>query len=227
MTDDAAVLDRPVWSALQGRDAEYALGSANALRYRADVSPFAAISGPSVGQALDELAAFASAERPVALFDAGPLSGWTPVVSLRVLQMTAPRVAPPRRGPGQTVALGEGDIGDMVELAAISKPGPFHERTVELGGYLGVRDNGRLIAMGGERMHPTGWSEISAVCTHPAYRGRGLGARVLMAVADKIRAREERPFLHVALDNSGAIRLYKALGFEGRREFTFDVVYPG
>jgi predicted GNAT family acetyltransferase len=109
----------------------------------------------------------------------------------------------------------------MLALVERTKPGPFLPRTIELGTYLGIRRAGALVAMAGERLHPPGWTEISAVCTDPGHRGQGLGTRLVHAVAAGIRARDETPFLHAAATNTSAIRLYESLGFRLRKEVTF------
>jgi predicted GNAT family acetyltransferase len=114
----------------------------------------------------------------------------------------------------------------MLDLVRRTRPGPFEKRTYLLGGYLGIRRGGALVAMAGERMHPPGWTEISAVCTDPAQRGQGLAARLTLAVAAGIRDRGDVPFLHTGADNAPAIRLYEVLGFTLRRETSFDVVRP-
>jgi predicted GNAT family acetyltransferase len=108
----------------------------------------------------------------------------------------------------------------MLELTARTQPGPFLPRTIELGTYLGIRRDGRLVAMAGERLHPAGWTEISAVCTDEAWRGQGLSSRLILALGAGIRARGEIPFLHVLTTNP-AIGLYKKLGFRDRRALLF------
>jgi predicted GNAT family acetyltransferase len=120
--------------------------------------------------------------------------------------------------------LGNDDVPEMLELVAAAQPGPFLSRTVEFGGYVGVRHEGRLIAMAGERMRPDGHAEISAVATHPAHRRQGLGESLVRTVAAGILGRGEIPFLHVATDNSRAIALYERLGFTVRREVAILVV---
>jgi predicted GNAT family acetyltransferase len=133
-----------------------------------------------------------------------------------MLAETVERVSDP-----EIVRLGPGDASEMVELAARTRPGPFEARTHEFGGYLGVRREGVLVAMAGERLHPPGWVEISAVCTDEAVRGQGLASRLVRAVASSISARGDRPMLHVATSNTAAIALYERLGFRTRCEVGF------
>lgn len=121
----------------------------------------------------------------------------------------------------EAVRLGPADVPDMLDLVERTQPGPFEPRTVELGTYLGIRRDGALVAMAGERLHPPGWTEISAVCTDPGHRGEGLATRLILAVAHGIRERGETPFLHTAASNTGAIRLYESLGFRLRRRVRF------
>ncbi|GMA85333.1 hypothetical protein GCM10025868_05830 [Angustibacter aerolatus] len=121
------------------------------------------------------------------------------------------------------VRLTAADVPEMLALVERTRPGPFLPRTIEMGTYLGVRREGRLVAMAGERLHPPGWTEISAVCTDESARGQGLATRLVLAVAHGIRERGETPFLHAAGDNTNAIRLYESLGFRLRRRTTFQV----
>ncbi|WP_315899315.1 GNAT family N-acetyltransferase [Rhodococcus rhodochrous] len=109
----------------------------------------------------------------------------------------------------------------MVELVERTRPGPFWPRTPQLGTYLGIRHHGVLVAMAGERLHPPGWTEISAVCTAPEARGQGYASCLVQALSSRISARSERAFLHVVRSNISAIRLYSDLGFRPRREVTF------
>jgi predicted GNAT family acetyltransferase len=136
--------------------------------------------------------------------------------------------APPTPSGGDTpveiVTLGPADVPGMMDLVEASRPGPFLERTVEFGGYRGVRESGRLVAMAGERLRPPGHAEISAVTTDPDHRRRGLARRLVLAVADDIVRRGETPFLHASATNVNAIRLYEALGFTLRRTITFQVL---
>ncbi len=119
--------------------------------------------------------------------------------------------------------LGQADVQEMLDLARRTKPGPFLPRTVEMGTCPGIRRGGALVAMAGERLHPPGWTEISAVCTDEAWRGRGLASRLVLAIVAGIRARGELPFLHAVATNVNAIRLYEELGFRLRRYTVFSV----
>jgi ribosomal protein S18 acetylase RimI-like enzyme len=124
----------------------------------------------------------------------------------------------------EAVRLGPGDVPEMLDLAARTRPGPFLPRTGELGVYLGIRRGGALVAMAGERLHPPGWTEISAVCTDERWRGRGFASRLVRVLVAGIRARGEIPFLHAVINNTGAIGLYEALGFRLRRTTAFSAV---
>jgi predicted GNAT family acetyltransferase len=116
------------------------------------------------------------------------------------------------------------DVPEMLALVGRTRPGPFLPRTIEMGTYVGLRRGGSLVAMAGQRLNPAGWTEISAVCTEAELRGQGIGTRLVRAVSAAIRDREERPFLHAAATNVGAIRLYRSLGFELRRTVSFTGV---
>ncbi|MGW5852498.1 GNAT family N-acetyltransferase [Streptomyces sp. NPDC055254] len=219
---DAEVLDNPVWAALTGphRDvAEYGPGGL-AARYRADATPFGALADPADPRAWADLAALAGPGEGV--FVTGlltPPPGWETVMSIPGVQLDG-RAVRAEAAP-EAVPLGPADVPEMLELVELTRPGPFLDRTVELGTYLGIRHGGRLVAMAGERMRPTGWSEISAVCTRPEHRGRGLAARLIRAVAAEVRERGDSPFLHAAADNTGAVRLYESMGFTLRRHPLF------
>jgi predicted GNAT family acetyltransferase len=115
-------------------------------------------------------------------------------------------------------------VPEILDLVARTEPGPYLPRTVEMGTYLGIRHDGRLVALAGERLHPPGWTEISAVCTDPDHRGRGLATRLVRAVAAGIRERGDHPFLHAAATNTTAIRLYESIGFTLRARTVFSLV---
>ena len=124
----------------------------------------------------------------------------------------------------EAVRLGAADVPEILDLVARTNPGPFRPRTIELGTYLGFRHDGALVALAGERLHPAGWTEISAVCTDPAYRGRGLASRLVSAVGAEIADRGDRVLLHALATNLTAIALYLSLGFRLRRLTDFHAV---
>ncbi len=214
------VLDNAFWHSLSGDHAALAERVGRAARYRPEVSVFAGL------EATDDERAWADAARLVGpggrIVTAGvtaPPAGWENTFSLNGVQMVATAL---RGEPDpEAVRLGPADVPEMLDLIARTDPGPFRERTIELGTYLGIRHDGALVAMAGERLSPPGWTEISAVCTDPAYRGRGLAARLVRAVAAGIEARGRTPFLHAAAENVNAIRLYEKLGFTARRSIVF------
>jgi ribosomal protein S18 acetylase RimI-like enzyme len=216
--DVAHPLDNPLWAALTGPQAHLAERRGRAARLPADVSPFAAVADET-GWA--DLAALVGPGGTAVVVDAPaqPPPGWELVGAIPGVQMdgSAFEAAP----DPEAVVLGRADVPEMLDLVARTRPGPFLPRTITLGTYLGIRRGGALVAMAGERMRPPGWTEISAVCTDPAYRGQGLAGRLVRAVAVGIRRRGDVPFLHTAADNHVGQRLYAHLGFTRRREILF------
>ena len=213
------VLDRPVWHALSTRLAAFAEGNGRARRFLRDVNVFAAARDDEAAS-LNALAALVPADGPVVLIQAGesPLPpGTAAMVEMAGVQMVAEKVEPLDAG-GRIVELTAADARQMLELAALTQPGPFLPRTHELGAFFGVKDGARLVAMAGERMKLPGFTEVSGVCSHPDVRGRGLAGELSRVVATRILARGEVPFLHAYATNSRAIRLYESLGFRLRCE---------
>jgi len=214
-------LDNPVWHALTGPQAEFSEGSSLALRYQADVAVFAALPdevGPDAWSALGTLAGPGGG---CVVFRPGAVAvapGWEIALRMPTLQMVA--TEPIGRPDPELTRLGPVDAADMLALVERTRPGPFAKRTVELGTYLGWRTaDGRLVAMAGERLHPAGYTELSAVCTDADARKRGLATRLMRAIAAGIEDRGETPILHVLADNHAAIRVYEALGFATRAAF--------
>jgi ribosomal protein S18 acetylase RimI-like enzyme len=216
-------LDNPVRSSLAGPHARFAERRGNVLRYPVDVSPFLAL--PDQPDAADwaDAAALAGPGALIALAGVRVPApdGWQVTLIGEGVQLVEVDVE--AAVDSEAVRLGPGDVAEMLELAGRTKPGPFLPRTVELGSYLGIRRGGTLVAMAGERLHPPGWTEISAVCTDDAWRGRGFASRLVRALVAGIRARGETAFLHAVSDNP-AIGLYEALGFRLRRGTVFSAV---
>ncbi|AEN08284.1 MULTISPECIES: GNAT family N-acetyltransferase [unclassified Streptomyces] len=221
-------LDNPVRSSLTGPHAHFAERRGRVLRYRPDITPWAALPDAPGAEDWADAAALAGPGGGVTLtaFREPPPAGWEIVFHADGVQMVDDGMD---TGPdAEAVLLGPRDVPDMLELVARTRPGPFLPGTVELGTYLGVRREGVLVAMAGERLHPPGWTEISGVCTDESVRGQGLATRLIRAVAHGIRERGETPFLHAASSNTGAVRLYESLGFRLRRRTAFlSALVPG
>jgi ribosomal protein S18 acetylase RimI-like enzyme len=218
------ILDNPVWAALTGPHARFAEVDGAAARYEADLTPFAALADDADPRAWADLATLIGPGRSALL--TGPAlrapDGWEVLGADEGVQLVD--VAVEAEPDAEAVLLGDSDFADMLDLVTRTRPGPFLPRAMELGAFLGIRRDGKLIAMAGERIQPPGWTEISAVCTDPDHRGQGLAARLVRAVAAGIRGRGDTPMLHAAATNVGAIRLYQALGFEPRTRTRFAVV---
>ncbi|MDX3855126.1 GNAT family N-acetyltransferase [Streptomyces sp. AK02-01A] len=218
---EAHPLDSPARAALTGPHAHFAERRGRLLRYPPDVSPWLALPDEPDDDDWADAAALAGPGGSIALagFRVPPPDDWE--ITFRadgVQYVDAGLVTAPDE---EAVRLGPADVPEILDLVERTRPGPFMARTIEMGTYLGIRREGRLVAMAGERMRPPGWTEISAVCTDQEFRGQGLAARLILAVAHGIRTRGETPFLHAAADNTGAIRLYEALGFRLRRPTAF------
>lgn len=219
-------LDRPIWSALTTRQAGIAERVCEAVRLRPDYGVFAA-------------AADASENSRIALnyLDCGSEGLWllerdevTPPPGLLVVHHTVPCVqmiadhVVASKPDFEVERLTEADAPDMFALARLTEPGPFFEHTHRMGNFIGVKQEGRLVAMAGERLRPEGFTEVSGVCTHPDFRGRGYAGGLMRIAAARILARDETPFLHSYADNEGVIALYEKLGFRLRSPMNLTVL---
>ncbi|WP_190276773.1 GNAT family N-acetyltransferase [Catenulispora acidiphila] len=220
-SDLSHVLDDPARHALLGPHAEFAERVGDVLRYPPEMSFFTSLPPrPTEADWRDAAKLLGPGGILTAASDAVPdRPGWEVVMALPGVQLVDDGIA--AASDPEAVRLTAADVPEMTALVEHAKPGPFRSRTIEMGTYLGIRQEGRLVAMAGTRLHPPGHAEISAVCTHADFRGRGLAARLVLAVAHDIRSRGEIPFLHAAADNTAAIRLYEALGFRLRRTVVF------
>jgi len=223
--DDALL--RPVWNMLTGPQAALAQGGDLAVRIDPGYGPFAALRDRS-DEALAALAGLVSPGELVWLVETGewPVPpGFALARTVVVVQMVADSPALLQAGDVEAVLLGETDAAAMSEIALSTKPGPWGEKTRHYGAFYGVRRDGRLAAMAGERMRPTaGLAELSGVCTWPEYRGQGLAARLIRRVMAGFTARGDVPFLHSYAANTGANALYESLGFKTRREMVVTVL---
>ncbi|MFE0515902.1 GNAT family N-acetyltransferase, partial [Streptomyces sp. NPDC058964] len=190
------VLDNPALAALTGPHAHFAERRGRVLRYPVDVSPWLALPAEPDADDWADLAALAGPGAEVSLpgFRGRVPDDWEIIYRIEGVQLVDDGLA--ATPDVEAVRLGPADVPEMLDLVERTQPGPFLPRTIELGDYLGIRRDGALIAMAGERLRPPGWTEISAVCTDPAFRGEGLATRLILAVAHRIRERGDTPFLH-------------------------------
>jgi len=217
----AHMLDNPVWHSLTTQHAGLALTADGAARYPAAIVPFAAIAEPSARASHQLTSLIHDAE---SVFVVGvapePPPGWQLEPKKSVLQMICNTRAPDLRGPPVTT-MTAAQAPDMLALTDLVFPGFFRPRTLEMGSYFGIYDGPRLAAMAGERMRLDGYQELSAVCTHPDYTGRGYAQRLLAILCNSAFDRGFTPFLHVYADNTRAIGVYRKLAFVDRTMLPF------
>ena len=222
-------LDNVIWQALTTRQAGFSQVSGSARKFLSDVGPLSAF-GDGVAHGFESLAALLGDQDVGVLFLEHPYEareGWEWIAGATLVQMVGDHAIEPvtdSNGRHELVELGLCDSPEMIELTHLTKPGPFGRRTHELGTYLGIRNGNKLVAMAGERLKVPGFTEVSAVCTHPDYLGRGYARTLMLEVMRRIRDRDETPFLHVRGDNDRAIALYERLGFRTRWTGHFAVL---
>lgn len=210
-------LDRPVWASLTYAS-HLGEGDDFAKRYQRDINMFASTRDESVASlaALRDLvregeSVFLTQVPEICIPD-----GLIVVRAAQAVQMLATRPIEQHTTDSDHIELGDADALEMLALAQLTEPGPFLARTHTMGRFVGVRIDGRLAAMAGERMRFPGFTEVSGVCTHPDFRGQGLAKRLSSVIASAIQQRGDQPFLHAWTSNRAAIALYESLGFEFR-----------
>jgi len=214
-------LDNPAWSALTSCHAHLAQGRGSARRYPDAIAPIGAVARAE-REALDRLAALVPPGEWISL--PATLDGLVPLVgalftlrfATHLVQMVCARPPAPPAADVELVRLNEADVPEMLDLARLAQPGPFRTHTITFGLYVGVRVNGVLAAMGGQRMHLPGYREVSAICTRQEFRGRGFARAIVARLAAAILDEGLTPFLHVQQDNLAALALYRTLGFVER-----------
>jgi len=222
---DLALLDRPIWSALTTRQRGLAQGGERALRYPSAIGPFADMIDMSAAS-FAALGQLMSPSEYVVLFTHDTVTapaGFKVLLAETGEQMIGTAAESPLHD-AEIVTLGADDVPAMMALTELTKPGPFGKRTHELGTFLGIRVGSELVAMAGERLKPGNHTEMTAICVHPAHRGRGYAQALLGAIARQIVARGEIPFLHVFSNNASAIALYQRQGMRIRRRLHVTVL---
>lgn len=210
------ILDRPVWNTLATCHARFSMGGDRARRFAPDISPLAGTRDDTP----ESLAALGELEGPLWLLQADPIvlpDNLVAVTTFLGVQMVLDNLVDVALDP-RIQPLTADDAPAMLALATLTKPGPFERRTHLLGNFFGIKENGVLLAMAGERMRLDGYTEVSGVCTHPDARGRGFARALSALVARRIVERGDTPFLQAWATNAPAIALYESLGFRIRRE---------
>ena len=209
-------LDNPIWASLHSRHADVARISGNVARYPPDIAPFIAGAAAATDAAAGLLTL--APERDT-VFGLGPrprLSDeWSLKSGILLAQMVCEQVLPVEPGP-DILPLGDAHRDDVLALTALVYPHYFRPRTMALGHYIGIYVDGRLAAMAGERLATAEFQEISAVCTHPDFLGRGYARRLMAWLGNDILAQGRTPFLHVSYENSRAKQLYDRMGYRER-----------
>lgn len=219
-------LDRPVWSSLCSFHLQLSVGDDRARRYQSDINLFASASDDT-DSALSALGTLVGPGARVFVLQVPEIivpPELTAIKRARGVQMIATKLERIEDRRAEMISLTDADASDMLALASLTEPGPFLERTHVMGSFLGIRVSGRLVAMAGERFRFPGFTEVSGVCTHPDFRGRGFARALSAEVARRIESRGDRPFLHAWKTNSAAIALYESLGFELRAEVDVAVL---
>lgn len=223
------ILDNMIWNAITTGNNDIAIVDGDVGYYQPDIAPFAGLKELNQ-ENLDKLSAIVPTGNRVAIGYPDTLSldenKWTTLQHMDVTQMAYenPVASFTTSASPLIVPLGDEHIPAMLELTALTKPGPFLQRTILFGNYFGIFVDGRLAAMAGQRMHPVPYMEVSAVCTHPDFRGHGYARALMLQVMKLIIDNSFTPFLHVLTSNTSAISLYQFIGFQIRKRFYIDVV---
>ncbi|MDE1153619.1 MAG: GNAT family N-acetyltransferase [Micavibrio sp.] len=221
-----SLLDNPIWHALTGLQANLGVRLPAAARFDKAVSPFAGLDLDKP-EAIVELRKLFDAKDTLALFTPTgvELAGaWAVDRAMTIEQMVLNDMASIPAAEDDIVPLGEADAAQMLELTGMCKPGPFLPKTYMMGNFYGVKSaDGKLVSMAGQRLSVEGFTEISAVCTHPDFRGKGYSRVLIMKVAAEIFARGKMPFLHVAHGNDAKF-LYEKIGFKVRKDIHLTVL---
>jgi GNAT superfamily N-acetyltransferase len=219
------LLDNITWHTLSGHHARFATGTNVARRYAPGFSPIMAFADAAHPR-FDALAPFCEfGEQFYCDGWSGSVPfGWQMNAESTMFKMVWEGAMPPQDTAPEAVRLEQEQVAQALELTALTHPGPFGPRTIELGDYFGLFEDGQLVAMAGERMYAGTLREISGVCTHPDFQGQGLASRLMQKLIRLQMQRDEQPFLHVMRDNLAARRLYERMGFRNYRESVVRVV---
>ena len=219
------LLDNIMWHTLAGPHARHSLGTPTVRRYAEGFSPLLGLAHPAAPDFSGLEQYCQPGEHFYCAGWSGPVpGGWQVEAESTMFQMVWQADPPAEDEAADATRLGPRHVGQALELAGLTRPGPFGPRTIELGDYFGYFEGDQLVAMAGERLRAGAWREVSGVCTRPGFQGRGLARRLMLKLVRRQLQRGERPFLHVMRDNLGARRLYERMGFANHRETVVRVV---
>ncbi|SDE44168.1 FR47-like protein [Dyadobacter soli] len=220
------ILDNPAWHALRTHNRALGHVHESSAYFLPEVSPFAAVEGPALDglPALHEAIPFDHNVIFVSNENVEVPAPWQVLAAVPGYQMLYNGPANPVSDGPVTIPLTTEHVPEMLALTSLTAPGPFSIGTIRFGHYEGIFDNARLVAMAGQRMHPEGYAEISAVCTHPDHLGKGYARHLLLRQVNRIQQAGEQPFLHVRADNARAIGVYESLGFVIRTQIFYYVL---
>lgn len=212
------VLNNPVWNAMNSGNSEITSGGISAKSFLPNISPFVGLKDFSK-ETFDELTTMPTEKTIVTVTShyGMPTDSFEVIQREKILQMVFTKQSMEPRDTN-SIRLENAHIPAMLELADLTRPGPFLNQTIRFGNYFGIFNSGKLAAMAGRRFHPAGFIEISAVCTHPEFAGKGYAGGLIINEAQRILAEGCTPFLHSRPNNKNAIRLYEKLGFTVHQE---------
>lgn len=221
----AHVLDNPVWTALSGRQKRFNIGDEQLKYFSADMASFVGLQHWN-----DQDLAILAERLPAGRTFSVPMSQPVPIpdcfeilFEIPLYQMVCPVLQKQALPVLPLQKLGKKQLQQMLDLTALTKPGPFYEHTMDFGNYYGIMEGNRLLAMTGERMKARGFTEVSAICTQPDQVGKGYASILLQHACERIFSKGEQPFLHVRQDNPSALHVYKKFGFEVRTEIYYAI----
>jgi predicted GNAT family acetyltransferase len=220
------VLDNPIWHALCTRLEQLNRGNSRVRYFDAAVSPFVSMDSWDADD-LKEMEDILPGDRSFYVLIPRPVNvpdSFEQLYTTPIYQMVCESFQPQSLTDQSVLEMGVGDVEEMIALTALTRPGPFSSQTMSFGRYIGIREEGRLATMAGERMKVPGYTEVSAVCTHPDFLGRGYASHLMSILCSEIIDRGETPFLHVRADNPRAIRAYERLGFQISRDVFFVII---
>jgi len=223
------VLDNPAWNALISGNSNLSFGGEKVKYFDTEVSPFVGFDN-NTNENFAALYEMLPNSRPVlfvAPVETDISAAWKVLRVIHGVQMVCEPAKIGHEIMIDQVPLGEEHVPQMLELTQLTNPGPFASRTIDFGHYQGIFEEGRLVAMAGQRLHTFNYAEVSAVCTRPGHTGKGYARQLILNQINRMRAAGDIPYLHSRADNDRAIKVYESLGFKTRIDVWFYFMVKG